>query len=87
MENYTGNGSLEKLPKIMFVATRPDGRYVPMTIDKIMEIVKKKQFLFLRITDDGTVLTKEQIDNFSPNLYSLLEDYQKEEFKLKSKAL
>lgn len=42
MENYTGNGSLEKLPKIMFVATRPDGRYVPMTIDKIMEIAKKK---------------------------------------------
>ena len=41
MENYTGNGSLEKLPKIMFVATRPDGRYVPMTIDKIMEIAKK----------------------------------------------
>ena len=36
MENYTGNGSLEKLPKIMFVATRPDGRYVPMTIDKIL---------------------------------------------------
>ena len=44
MENYTifGNGGLEKFHKIVFVATIPDGRYVPMTIDKIMEIAKKK---------------------------------------------
>ena len=89
MENYTifGNGGLEKFHKIVFVATRPDGRYVPMTRGKFIKMMEKELFPFFLVTDDGTVLTKEQIDNFPPNLYSLLEDYQKEDFKLKSKAL
>lgn len=88
MENYTisGNGGLEKLPKIVFVATRPGGKYVPMTRGKFRKMMAKEQFPLFIVTDDGTVLTKEQIDNFPPNLYSLLEDYQKEDFKLKSKA-
>ena len=88
MENYTifGNGGLEKLPKIVFVATRPDGRYVPMTRGKFIKMMKKELFPFFLVTDDGTVLTKEQIDNLSPEIYRQLEDYQKEDLKLKSKA-
>ncbi len=88
MENYTifGDCGLEKFPKIVFVATRPDGRYVPMTRGKFIKMMEKELFPFFLVTDDGTVLTKEQIDNLSPEIYRQLEDYQKEDLKLKSKA-
>lgn len=71
-------------PSVLFVQINMSGQFEIMVDNEINPMLEDIKPFHVKITDDASVLTKEQIKNLPKDTYNKLLDYQKTALMIKS---